>query len=162
MWTLHCGDGGIAFSPVAWLAPSPTSPSASQRACHFARDRREIARLSCYVIDALAQTPPGPARVIGAFGCPTHRTTFIVGVITLTNGGVSTPNLARCHNTRYHWCMYTRRNNGSSEALNRLAQGYDCPRCGASVDTECNTKSGKPHLRRVDKAAARYLAQKEA
>lgn len=58
--------------------------------------------------------------------------------------------------------MYTRRKNDSSDALNRLAQGYDCPQCGAWADTECSTKSGKPHLRRVDKAVARYLAQKEA
>lgn len=50
----------------------------------------------------------------------------------------------------------SKRQNGSSEALNRLAQGYDCPQCGAWADTECNTKSGKPHLRRVDKAVARY------
>lgn len=68
--------------------------------------------------------------------------------------------LAWCHNTGYVWCMYTRRVNDSSEALNRLALGYDCPQCGAWADVECKTKSGKPHLRRVDKAVARRLSRK--
>lgn len=58
--------------------------------------------------------------------------------------------------------MYTRCKNDSSDALNRLAQGYDCPQCGAWADTHCKTASGKPHLRRVDKAVALYLKEKRA
>lgn len=53
-----------------------------------------------------------------------------------------------------------RRTNESSTALNRLAQGYDYPQCGAWVDMACPTASGKPHLRRVDKAVADYLKAK--
>lgn len=56
--------------------------------------------------------------------------------------------------------MTARRKQDSSDALNRLAHGYDCPRCGAWADTPCGTASGLPHLRRVDKAVARYLADR--
>lgn len=55
-----------------------------------------------------------------------------------------------------------RRKNDSSEALNRLAQGVNCPQCGAWTDTQCKTASSKPHLRRVDKAVALHLKGKGA
>ena len=47
----------------------------------------------------------------------------------------------------------------TNELLDRLAMGYDCPRCGASTDTPCSTASGLPHQARVDRAVARYQAE---
>lgn len=44
----------------------------------------------------------------------------------------------------------------SNKHLDHLAQGYDCPRCGAFADMPCTSASGLPHQARVDKAVSRY------
>lgn len=51
----------------------------------------------------------------------------------------------------------------NSAQMNRLALGSNCHRCGASVDEECRTPSGRvtnPHTARVDRAVAQYVTAK--
>lgn len=46
-------------------------------------------------------------------------------------------------------------------ALDRLALGSRCHRCGAWADEPCRTASGRetaPHAARIDRAVAQFLA----